>query len=370
MLIRLAWLCIIICLSLAAQVNVLADNEENTLSGSPEWISSSAPPVDFDWIQLSSGEWLKGDLKRLYQEKLEFESDKLDLLEFDWEDVEQVHGHQPHSVLIEGSVALVGILKIVDDEVYITTSKGVYEFDRRNIISIATGAEREINRWTAKVAFNFNLRKGNSDQVDWSTTAKIRRRTAETRFVADYLGIYHKTDGEETANSQRFSSYYDVFKTRKFYWRPVSGEYFRDPFSNTRNRVTVGTGIGYYIINTKKTDWDITPAFAYQYLQYQSVEPGQDTDTSTPALVVETIFDTELTKSIDFNASYKFQIVNQESGRYNHHSVTALEFEVTRWLDLNISFIWDRIQNPQPGEDGTVPKKDDFYLFLGIGFDL
>ena len=48
------------------------------------------PPDMFDWIQLKSGEWLKGELIALYDDKLEFDSDELDNLTFDWDDVRQV----------------------------------------------------------------------------------------------------------------------------------------------------------------------------------------------------------------------------------------------------------------------------------------
>jgi hypothetical protein len=48
----------------------------------------------------------------------------------------------------------------------------------------------------------------------------------------------------------------------------------------------------------------------------------------------------------------------------------ALEIELTSRLDLDLSFVWDRIQNPKPEENGTVPDRDDFYLFFGIGFEL
>ena len=119
-----------------------------------------------------------------------------------------------------------------------------------------------------------------------------------------------------------------------------------------------------------KTEWDITPGLAYQYTQNVSVEPGQDTDNSTPAFVLGTVYDTELTKKIDFNASYRFYVVNQESGKYTHHASAALEIELTRRLDLDLSFVWDRIQDPKPEDDGRVPNQDDFYFFFGIGFEL
>jgi hypothetical protein len=41
--------------------------------------------------------------------------------------------------------------------------------------------------------------------------------------------------------------------------------------------------------------------------------------------------------------------------------VTALEIELTRRLDLDLSFVWDRIQDPKPEADGQVPEHDDYF---------
>ncbi len=54
---------------------------------------------------------------------------------------------------------------------------------------------------------------------------------------------------------------------------------------------------------------------------------------------------------------------------YTHHMVTALETELTDWLDLDVSFVWDRIQDPQANADGTVPKQNDYYFILGLGIE-
>jgi hypothetical protein len=42
------------------------------------------------------------------------------------------------------------------------------------------------------------------------------------------------------------------------------GEYFRDPLTNIENRVTLGTGNGYYLIDMPKIEWYITPGIAFQ----------------------------------------------------------------------------------------------------------
>lgn len=41
---------------------------------------------EYDWIKLKSNEWLKGDIVSMYEDKLEFDSDELDLQVIDWED--------------------------------------------------------------------------------------------------------------------------------------------------------------------------------------------------------------------------------------------------------------------------------------------
>ncbi|MBW1898504.1 MAG: DUF481 domain-containing protein, partial [Deltaproteobacteria bacterium] len=217
---------------------------------------------------------------------------------------------------------------------------------------------------------SLDVRKGDSEQVDYSASARVQRRTSRTRFFSDYQGIFNQTEGIETSNSHRVNSYFDIFHTRNFFWRPLFGEYFRDPFSNIKDSITVGCGVGYHFINTSKSELVFSPGLAYQHTTNVSVETGQDKDNSTPVLTVNTRYDTELTKRTDFNALYKFNVVNQESGRYTHNAKVALEFELTKRLDLDFSFVWDRIQEPKADEDGEVPAQDDFYFFCGIGFEL
>lgn len=67
-------LCVISAVGTAMPVSVCADG------GRPVWAPEGSPPEGFDWIQLTNGEWLKGDLKVLYNDSLEFDSDELDLL--------------------------------------------------------------------------------------------------------------------------------------------------------------------------------------------------------------------------------------------------------------------------------------------------
>jgi len=371
-------LCIIISLVMTVPLMAWAD------AGKPVWAPAGSLPEGFDWIQLTSGEWLKGDLKVLYNDSLEFDSDELDLLKFDWEDVQQVICHAPQSVRIEDPEAkrnnwlnveavadtVVGILRIDGDRVIVETDEGAKEFNRSSLVSIASGKTRELDYWAIKFALSVDISGGNSEQEDYNANLNMKRRTSLTRFSLDYNGIYSTTSGILTANSNRANSYFDIFATRQFFWRPVFVEYFRDTFANIAHRGTIGAGLGYTIVHTAKTEWLVSPNIAYMFTKYDSVEAGEDDTSSTPAFVFSTEFDTELTKKIDFDALYNFYVVNEESGTYTHHAKASLEIELTGRLDLDMSVIWDRIQDPQPDSDGFTPKQDDIYLFFGISFEL
>lgn len=347
----------------------LAAGNTGKVTQSQAWVPPTPPPDEFDWIQLTSGEWLKGELKVLYERELEFDSDKLDLQKFDWEDVKQVQGHQIFSVRFEGPVTVKGLLQVTEDKVFVIVGDEIQEFERNKLIAIAPGEPKEISYWSAKISLGLNVAKGNTDQVQYNTKWNIKRRTSASRFVFDYLGNFTSTDNVDTADNQRVNSYFDMFKTRKYFFRPVFGEYYRDPFQNIENRTTIGAGVGYHIIDTSKTTWDVTAGPAYQYTQFTSVEPGQSSSESTPALVVGTYYERELTSTLDLIGNYKFNIVNKESGRYTHHAIATLEVELTDLLDFDISVVWDRTQNPRPRTDGSTPKQDDFQTIFGVGVD-
>ncbi|GAG19931.1 unnamed protein product, partial [marine sediment metagenome] len=133
----------------AGETNDPSSTEPKNRTQEKAWEPPPPPPDDFDWIQLTSGEWLKGELKVLYEKSLEFDSDKLDLQEFKWKDVKQVRGHQSFMVRLEGPITVVGMLKVTEDKVFVTVGKERQEFERNQLIAIAPGEPKEINYWSA-----------------------------------------------------------------------------------------------------------------------------------------------------------------------------------------------------------------------------
>ena len=333
----------------------------------PQVFQPPTPPPDmFDWIQLTSGEWLKGELIALYDDKLEFDSDELDDLTFDWEDIRQVRTGRTVQVRFMDR-SLSGRL-VVDGNSIQVVGDTTQQFDRAELVSITPGEPRESSYWSGNVTVGFNLREGNSQQVEANTLASARRRTVSTRVVLDYAGNYNVTDDVTATNNHRVNGGLDWFVTSRFFVRPIFVEYLRDPFQNFAHRWTIGAGLGYNLIDTSRVTWEVNAGPAFQHTTFVSVEEGELKE-KTGAFFAGTTYNNELTDDIDYTLDYRFMLVKPESGRYTHHFLTGLSIDSVGPLDFDISFVWDRVQRPRPDELGLVPKKDDYRLIIGLGFD-
>lgn len=360
-----------------------------SLQSAAEAYSPPEPVIadEYDWMQLTSGEWLKGEIKALYNQVIEFDSDELDLLELDWEDVAQIRSGKEYTVgliatqsAIDSALSVIslsgnqeyqGKIVITQEDVVVIdpATEEKQQFNREDLLTIAPSSASEIDHWTAKLSLGFNIRGGNTDQFEYSSKVDVKRRTANSRFTVNYLGKYTKTENTNTVNNHRVNASWDVFVARQFYVTPIFYEYFRDPFLNIDYQNTVGIGAGYQIIDTSVTEWDVSTGIAYKHTTFESVEAGRSRTSGSPSFVLQTNYETEMNTDTDFFVSYGLNILNEDSGQYTHHALTGFEFELTSVFDFDVTFIWDRIEKPTRAADGSLPKQDDYQIVFGLGID-
>jgi putative salt-induced outer membrane protein YdiY len=362
----------VFCLrALALAVGLFATTAVAVAGEDQDWQPETpAPPMPekFDWIQLTSDEWLKGEFIVMYDDVLEFDSKEMNLQKIDLEDVREVRTAQIMQVGLVSGEILVGKL-FIDGEVVRVIGEQDRRILRTEILSITAGEPKEINFWSGKVTLGLNVRQGNSDTVEMNSSLKFQRRTVRNRATLEYLGAYNLAEDLETANNHRATLLWDRFLNRRLFVKPIYVEWFKDPFQNISHRETAGIGAGYEVIDKPKTDWTISGGPAYQQTKFVSVEEGTPDTESTPAFSFGSDLEMELTGWLDYFWQYSFQIVNEISGKYTHHFVMGFETEVSSLLDFDIKMIWDRTQNPRPTEDGSVPLQDDYRLVVGLVFD-
>lgn len=333
------------------------------------WKPQPPAPDKFDWVQMTSEEWLKGEFISMYDDSLEFDSKEFDMQTLDFSDVKEVRSKGTMQVAFEDGTIAVGKIFIDPTTVRVMGDED-QEFPRAELLSITAGEPKEINYWSMKASIGANLREGNTEQIETTAQVHLIRRTPKNRINFDYLATFNQTDGDTAADNQRANAGWNRYLSKRFYITPAYGEWYRDPFVNIASRWTIGVGAGYEVIDTSKITWDVNGGLAYQTTSFVSVEEEEDDSANTPALLIGTVYDHELTKWLDFLFKYDLMIVNEESGTYTHHLETGFEFELTSKLDFDITFIWDRIQNPQADALGIVPEQDDYRLVFFLGLDL
>ena len=211
------------------------------------------------------------------------------------------------------------------------------------------------------------LHSGNTKSTDFNGQANLQRRTPETRLKLDYIGNVSAAEGVENANNHRVNSEFDYWLSRRLYIILPQGEYYKDRYQNIAHRLTLGGGVGYYLFDRPGLEWNVSTGPAYQQTWFDSVPAGESTTRGQAALTFGSKFDWEITRRIDLILEYRGQYTSKEVGETFHHGVAKFEIELTKRFDLDVSLVWDRIQNPKQDSSGATPKQDDFRLILGLG---
>ena len=333
------------------------------------WEDLSPTPIHYDWVQTDSGEWFKGTIKGMYDDKLEFDSDEVGLYTFDFDDIKRIKSYHIINVNVGNLASIAGILRLNGEKVTIIQGEEKYEFKKSEIVSFAPDGKLEKNFWSGKITLNLDIRSGNSNQADYTAQANLKRRTAISSLTFDYLGRISSKDKEEIANDHRLNQKYDRYITRKFFWTPLFSEYYTDKYKNITYQITAGGGIGYKVLDTKETLWSFSGGPAIIYTKNTTVEDGENPTSYSPAVELSTKFEQELSKITDLTYNYKLTVSNNDAGAYKHHMILKFENELLSWLDIDITGIWDYVAEPKENGSGVVPKKSDYQLLFGLGIE-
>jgi len=398
-----AWLDLLAGLALVALIPVPVQaaegaaapaTSEHLKAGDAPDLGWVPPPDGFDWVQLKSGEWLKGRIKAMQDDQLEFDSEELDDITYDWKDVRQLRTAQRMDLRLEGlgeeaekskgksrnkglfgarlpetGTTLTGLVTVTPTEVRVVDGVVHTIVPRARLQGLAPGGSREIDYWSGNASVGLTLRSGNQDQVDYSAIFHLQRRTASTRLKLDYIGNVSRIADVESANDHRANLQFDVWLSGRLYLIVPWFEYYRDPFQNLNSRVTAGAGLGYDLVDESDVEWSVSIGPGRQWITYTSAQPGEPLETEAGALTVSSRFDWDITKDLELTLEYRGQLTKEEVGETTHHFNGTLSIDITKSIDLDVSFIWDRISEPKAGEDGIVPEPDDYRLIFGLGLD-
>ncbi|WP_020207810.1 DUF481 domain-containing protein [Gilvimarinus chinensis] len=349
---------------LAVTVSTASNAESTTQSNyEPVSVDLAAP---WDWIQLTSGEWLKGDIDRMDNFKLYFDSSKLDALTIKWDNIESIYTNRVMAVLLSDFTTVVGRIQTKNGRLYVEEVDAEFSFD--DVLNIASGEKKRQDLWSGDLSIGLNLREGNVNQEDLSMNVNLVGQTALNRVQFTYQGHYSSTDDVTSTNEDRVNLIWDKRWNKDWFWRPFFVEFYSDPFQNVDYQWTAGGGIGYFIYERYSLNWAVAAGPAYQRVKY--VNTAATNPLGSAAFFTATQYSHEVTDDIDIKLTYQVIFSSTESGKENHHLLMGFSFDLTDTIDLDINAYWDRTSEPQPDKEGNIPEKNDYRLSVGIGWEI
>jgi putative salt-induced outer membrane protein YdiY len=366
---KLAKLCAAIAIAgclLAIPLLAQAESSDET-AVQPLWSGAWRPPepnhAGWDWVRLKSNEWVKGEIILMRDFDLQFDSDKFGVVDLNWEDVDEILTERVYVfVLQDMTTSHTGTMAMRGDEISVRAGDEIETFDRSQLLAITPSGDRETNLWSMHASFGIGLRSGNTESAEYTGRMRLNREAKRTQFKFNCDGIYGSLDNEKNTNNHRGSSQFNYFLTRDLFLTPAAFEVFSDEFQNVSYRLTPTVGIGYYLVRRPKVEWDTWFGAGYQHTRLDSAPQGDSTTADNGAIILSTSFDADLSSTVDLVIEYQLQLITPDIELTNHHSEVTLEIELTSAIDLDLTFIWDRIEDPETESDGSTPDTDDLRL--------
>jgi len=343
--------------------------EEDTEEGLPAEFTIKFGDVH-DWLRLTSGEWLKGKLKRMREDDIDFDSDKLDLVTFSWDKVDQLHSPRVNTYVFDGKIDVVGRAVVTKDKVLIETTEGVESFPRSDLLSIVEGEPRERNWWSTRLSVGFSGTAGNTNQGQLNAHWELVRADQRTRSQLSYDGSFGYANQEQTVNRNLGTVEVKLFISKRFFFVPATSEFLNDRFQNYKFRATPAAGAGVHIFDTKKVEWDVGGALGYQFARFFSTAAGVTNPQNDGFIGFHTYADFDFTDDVELEIEWRSNVVYTGINLTNHLGSAKFSVEVTEILDLETTFKFYRTENPPPRADGTVPKKNDYEFIVSLALEI
>jgi hypothetical protein len=321
-----------------------------------------------DWVRLTSGEWLKGEFERLQNDKLVLDSQELDELVLDWEDVEEVWSPNTMACLFDDLVTLTGPIHMVGDEIRIGEDPPEVR-SREELITMVREGATELESWRGRISVGLTSLSGNTDQEDLSWAFDARRDRSDTSFRLRYQGLVSSVNGDETANNHYLRTSYTSILSARTYVTPILIDAWRDRFKNVSYQVTPAALLGYKLVDDVDREWNAAAGLGAQHTKYRSVQPGEDDTETIPVALLLTEFDRDVTSDWDVGLSLSHQAELGTAHENTSRLQASTSLDLTDRLDFEINFTWSRVGNPREESDGTTPDSDDTSLSFAIAFE-
>ena len=322
-----------------------------------------------DTVILQNGDRLTGELEKLEEGKLSFNTSYAGMISIDWKQVRKLITEGKAEIEVESGRLYRGSFDQADAGLEVRTEdEEVLTVDLPDVVRIASYEEGKppgfFDIIEGAVDGGFNFTRGNSrlNSSSLGLTGKYRRPTYQ--MSASATSQFARQDDSEPTSRQTADARYDRFLSpRQFAFGLLGLERNDRQRLNLRSRL--GGGYGYKLKNTKTTELSLLGGFTSINEQFQA-GPGAPPDdgTSSGEALAGVDYSTLLFRGISVTTKFSFLPNFIQSGRYR------IEYDTTARVPLLAGFTWsmslfDRFDSDPPHEG---VQRNDYGVVTAFGY--
>lgn len=227
------------------------------------------------------------------------------------------------------------------------------------IASHAFAADTPDGKWRGNANLAFSKSSGNTDSSTFSAAVDEVRATAADKISAYASSLYGSSNGVKNNDKTRLGARYDYNLSPQLFGFGL-GDLERDSIANLQLRTSLGGGLGYHVIQTDPTTFDVFGGLAYSKA---NMIVGADVSGAELLLGEESTH--KLSDTVRFKQKLTYYPSLKNSGQYRSIFDVSLVVDISSTIGLSVG-----LQNKHATDVAPGVKHNDTFLLTGLNFKL
>jgi putative salt-induced outer membrane protein YdiY len=228
-----------------------------------------------DEVTLKNGDRLTGTIVKSDAKVLVIKSDFAGDVSIQWDAVTSIQSTQPLYLGLKDGQTIVGTVAASDGKLVVATKNaGTVTTSKDSVVAVRNESEQtafnaEIDRlhnphltdfWSGFLDTGLSVTRGNSEVLTFNLSGQAVRKTSRDTITAYFSSLFanNGTGGptKTTANSIGGGLRIDLNVTNRLFVFGLT-DFYHDEFQQLDLRNVLAGGLGYHVINTKPTTFDV-----------------------------------------------------------------------------------------------------------------
>jgi putative salt-induced outer membrane protein YdiY len=334
-----------------------------------------------DQVTLKNGDRLTGTIVKSDAKTLLIKTDLAGDVNVQWDAVTSIVSSQPLHLGLKDGQTVVGTVATADGKFEVETkTTGEITTPKDAVVTVRNDDEEksydtEIDRlknprltdfWTGLLDTGLSVTRGNSATLSYTLAAKAVRQTTRDKISVYTTTIYATDDTTPPSRTTAHAILGGVrgdlnVSDRTFVFGFTDFQY--DEFQHLDLRNTLGGGLGYHVIKTDNTTFDVFGGgdFEQEYFSPNPPDVLTSVTRKTGEIVAGEELDMKVNTRTTFSEKASFFPNVSDTGQYRFQFDATAATKLKSWLSWQMTFGERYISNPLTGLKGN-----DLLLSTGL----